>query len=316
MNDEVEQSVAAYRQVARGIAREQGQSTATIIFAGISAEYLRRQEVGATVMDTHAETLLEVVCGDVLATSAVQEIGGLATIRVTNWVASNWNLVQDHADRLLALQGMLGGSVDTPQPERCYVVAAMECVATASDSTTADLAYGGAVAVARTRLGDRWYCLSAEDRDDVLAEVICGDPAWAAAAEELSEGRRGSVRGRVCRQWDEIARQVTEMEVIDTAERLVTVDSVAAGARYAMEEWLRRLPGLDPKAVAYGAAAAEGLARWRHRGGAKGDEELIMRGWAATDPTVTGALETMPAPVRETMVHIVRAMLPELASLN
>lgn len=312
----VEQSIAAYRLAGRTLAREQNQSTATIIFAGVSAEYLHRQEVGATVMDTYAETLLEVICGDVLATEAVQEIGGIATIRVTNWVATNWKLVQEHAERILVTQQLLGEGPVLARVELCHATAAMENVTTARDSTAASVAYAGAVAVARARLGEQWFVLSADDRDAQLLETICGDPAWAAATEELDEDMRAQVRGWVYGRWDEITRRADDMTVVDIAASLVTVDSIAAGARSAMSEWLRRLPDLDPSAVAYGAAAAEGLARWRHRGGAAGDEELIMRGWAATDPAITGSLDTVPVKTRETLVQMVRAVLPDLTPLT
>lgn len=312
----VEQSIAAYRLAGRTLAREQNQCTATVVFAGVSAEYLHRQEVGATVMDTYAETLLEVICGDVLVTQAVQAIGGIATIRVTNWVATNWKLVQEYAERILLTQQLLDEGPALTRVELCHATAAVECASVARDSTTAGMAYAGAVAVARARLGDRWYSLSANDRDAYLSEVICGDPVWATAAEELNEAERVSVHGWVYRRWDEITRQAADMAVVDIAMSLVTVDSIAAGARSAMSEWLRRLPDLDQSAVAYGAAAAEGLARWRHRGGAAGDEELIMRGWAATDPAITGSLDTVPVKTRETVVQMVRAMLSDLTPLT
>jgi hypothetical protein len=308
-----ELSAQLYRRAGQELAREQGLTTAVIVHAGTLAEAGRRRENGLSTTDTVGEAVLEVCCGDVLATRAAREVDALAAARLERWFHANWELVDRHVDRLYTVQQLFDAETGLPQTERCHVTSAMEFTNIARDSTAADLAYAGAVALSRVRLGDRWYGTSADYRDAYLTETICGDPVWATAAEELDEDKRGKVRGWVYGRWEQITEEATAIETVAgviTAES--TYEQKIECTRREVRMRLREVD-LPTEQVAYAAAAAEGLARWLDRGGDDARADAIMHSWALGDPTVAGKLERVSA---ESLAQLRRLVREQWATVS
>lgn len=304
-----ELSAQLHRRAGQELAREQGLTTAAVVHAGTLAEAGRRRENGLSATDTVGESVLEICCGNALATRAAREVDALAAAQLESWFNRNWDRVGEHVDRLYTVQQLLDESVDLPLPERCYETAAAKCVSAARDSTAAHLAYAGAVAVSRARQGERWYCLSADDRDAHVTETICGYPVWATAAAELDDDKRAQVRGWIYHRWDLIA---DEAQAIETAAGMFAVEATYEQsiecARREVRTRLREV-GLPAEQLAYAAAAAEGMIRWRDRGGDDSRADTIMHGWAVGDPTVTGKLERMSAEDLAQLRMVVRAQV-------
>lgn len=304
-----ELSAQLHRRAGQELAREQGLTTAAVVHAGTLAEAGRRRENGLSATDTVGESVLEICCGDALATRAAREVDALAAAQLETWFNRNWDRVGEHVDRLYTVQHLLGVEFGPPQAERCHEAAAMVFTTTARDAATADVAYSGAVAVSRARLGERWYSLSAGDRDAHLTETICGDPVWATAEAELDERKRSSVHGWIYHRWDLITEEAHAIEkTTEVFEVEPTYEQRIEFARREVRTRLREV-GLPAEQLAYAAAAAEGMIRWRDRGGDDSRADTIMHGWAVGDPTVTGKLERMSAEDLAQLRMVVRAQV-------
>lgn len=301
-----ELSAHLYRRAGQELARDQGMKAAGVVHVGTLAEAGRRRELGLSTATTVGEAVLELCCGDALADRAARELDALAGARMERWIHVNWSFVGENVDQLQEVQQLLGAEKSQSQAERCIALAAARSVSVARDSTAASVAYAGAVAVARTRLGDRWFSMSADDRDAHLVETICGDPVWATAAAELDEETRAGTCGWVYLRWDAIteASAVTEtVAAVLAAEP--TAEQRIEGLRREVRMRLREVD-LPADQVAYGAAAAEGLVRWRDRGGDESRADLIMHGWALGDPTVAGRLDGVSTECRAQLRQLVR----------
>ncbi len=202
------QTIDAYRSVGREIGREQGCTAAGVLFAGTCAEYLHRWQSGATTADTPAETLLEALCGDPLATRAGDELGVVAVTRITNWVSVNWHIVGERVRLLVDAEG-----ADTAEEVAYRTVASQMALAVANDHRVARAVLAGAAAVARLRRHSRSDIEgSAEDQ---LAEMAETDPAVAAAWDELNEKGRRGVSSWVISRWSEIVSSAEELVALD-----------------------------------------------------------------------------------------------------
>lgn len=304
-----ELSAQLHRRAGQELAREQGLTTAAVVHASTLAEAGRRRENGLSATDTVGESVLEICCGNALATRAAREVDALAAAQLESWFNRNWRLVGERVDRLYTVQQLISAEFGRPQAERCYETAAMEFTNTARDAATADVAYSGAVAVSRARLGERWYSLSADDRDAHLTETICGDPVWSAAEAELDDRKRRSVHGWVHRRWDLIA---DEAQAIENAAGMFAVEpTYEQRVKFARREVRMRLRevGLPAEQLAYAAAAAEGMIRWRDRGGDDYRADTLMHGWAVGDPTVAGKLDQVSAEDLAQLRMVVRAQV-------
>lgn len=200
------QSIDAYRRAGRAIGLEQGCTAAGVIFAGSCAEYLYRWQVGATAADTPAETLLEVLCGDPLATRAGDELGIVAVTRITNWISVNWSVVEERAQTHPPDTG-------TAEESAYRTVATQMALDVAVNHQVARSVLAGAAAVARLRRHSRSDVEGSTE--DQIAEMTKTDPVVAAAWGELDEkGRRGP-GDWVIKHWDEIAAAAEELAVVD-----------------------------------------------------------------------------------------------------
>lgn len=203
-----EQSVAAYRRVGREIGREQRCTAAGVLFAGVCAEYLHRWQRGATTADTPAETLLEALCGDTLATRAGDELGIVTNTRITNWISTNWSLVEERARLLVG-----DSDPDTAEEAAYRTVATQMALAVADDHHVARAVLAGAAAVARLRRHTRSDVTGSTE--DQLFEMTETDPALAAAWDELDENGRQGASAWVISRWGEIASAAEELAVLD-----------------------------------------------------------------------------------------------------
>lgn len=210
-----EQVIAAYRLAAQEIAREQRPVTAGVVLTGLCAEAAARRRLGATDAATDIEALQELICGDVLATRAVTDLGVFTMLSVASWAGKVEGWISDRAEELLALQAMTAPVPLNPR-ELHIVTAAMESASGAGDATTAAVAYAGAVAVARLRIG-AWEDSTPEERGAALAEVICGDPVWVAAEAELGEVRRRGAAGWVHGRWAGIEERAAVLMQLSAA---------------------------------------------------------------------------------------------------
>ncbi|CPR93531.1 hypothetical protein PP568_06870 [Mycobacteroides abscessus] len=195
--------IAAHRRAGQELAREQRPSTAGVILTGLCAEAAVRRRLGVTDVATDLEAIQELLCGDTLATAAASEVGVMTTLSVIAWAGKIEEWIDDRAQELLRLQELMPTAATDPA-EQHIATAAMESVAAASDAATAMIAYAGAVAVARVRIGDAWEASTDENRDAVVAEVICGDPVWATAADELGAELRRDTAAWVHERWADI----------------------------------------------------------------------------------------------------------------
>ncbi|MGV7586359.1 hypothetical protein PJI74_01325 [Mycobacterium kansasii] len=305
----VQDVTAAYRRAGQELARDQGMKTAGVVHVGTLAEAGRRRELGLSSAATVGEAVLELCCGDALADRAARELDALAGARMERWIHVNWEFVRENVDQLQEVQQLLGAEASPSQAERCMALSAAGSVSMARDSTTASVAYASAVAVARVRLAESWFSMSADDRDVYLVETICGDPVWATAAAELDEDTRSQVRVWVYRRWDAITEASAVTETVAAALGAEpTAEQRIEGLRREVRMRLREVD-LPAAQVAYGAAAAEGLARWRDRGGDEARADLIMDGWALGDPTVAGRLDGVSTESRAQLRQLVRVHL-------
>lgn len=301
-----ELSAQLFRRAGQELARDQGMKTAGVVHVGTLAEAGRRRELGLSSAGTVGEAVLELCCGNALAAHAARELDALAGARMERWLHVNWSFVGENVDQLQEVQQLLGAEKSQSQAERCIALAAARSVSVARDSTAASVAYAGAVAVSRVRLADDWFSMSADDRDAHLVETICGDPVWATAAAELDEETRAGTCGWVYLRWDAITEEAVVTEAVAavlTAEP--TAEQRIEGLRREVRMRLREVD-LPAVQVAYGAAAAEGLARWRDRGGDESRADLIMDGWALGDPTVAGRLDGVSTESRAQLRQLVR----------
>lgn len=320
-----EQSAAIYRRVAQECAHnEPGATTATVVFAGLYAEAKRRWRIGATEAESEASARLELLCGDVLATCAGNELHIRNVIGVGGWMDTNWAYVESQVDTLLRLPTDPVAACRAPG-ERYHATAAMQSISVASDSTTASLAWAGAVATARVRLGDRWYGLSADERDAHLAETMCGDPVWAAASEELDEQLRRGAQRWVHEHWDEIATAAEGLATITTAaDAPATTEQRIEIARHEVRNGM--LGGLRSPSwmggkheqarvavVAYTEAAAEALVRWETAGGSPEGADEVMRLHAEDVTTEVGAQTWITPAARDKLREAVRERWKRLA---
>lgn len=305
-----EQSAALYRRVAQECAREQPHTTtATVVFAGFYAEAKQRWRIGTVEAQNEAEARLELLCGDLLATRAGGELHIRDVLGVGGWLDTNWMYVESRVNSLLQVQELADPSATVGvAAERYYAASAMESLAAAPDSTTAAMAWAGAVATSRMRLGDSWYSLSAGDRDAHLAEVVCGDPVWAAAGEELDDDHCRYAACWVHERWDDICAAAEELASLTTAaDTPPTVEQQVAIARHEVANWLRQTK-LPACGTAYAAAAAEGRVRWLAAGGADEDEDAVMAGFAAGDPAAVEAHTAFTPEARELIRRRVREL--------
>lgn len=301
-----ELSAQLFRRAGQELARDQGMKTAGVVHVGTLAEAGRRRELGLSSAGTVGEAVLELCCGNALAAHAARELDALAGARMERWLHVNWDFVRENVEQLQEVQQLLDAEPSPSQAERCIALSAAGSVSMARDSTVASVAYGCAVAVSRVRLADDWFSMSADDRDAHLVETICGDPVWATASAELDEETRAGTCGWVYLRWDAIteASAVTEtVAAVLAAEP--TAEQRIEGLRREVRMRLREVD-LPADQVAYGAAAAEGLARWRDRGGDEARADLIMDGWALGDPTVAGRLDGVSTESRAQLRQLVR----------
>ncbi|SIJ94113.1 hypothetical protein [Mycobacteroides abscessus] len=293
-----EQSAALYRRVAQECAREEpGTATAVVVFSGFYAEAKQRWRIGAVEAQNEAEARLGLLCGDLLATRAGNELHIRDVIGIGGWLDTNWMYVESRVNSLLRVQELADPvALAEPVEERCHAAAAMESIAAASDSTTAAMAWAGAVATSRVRLGDSWYGLSAGDRDDHLAEVVCGDPVWTAASEELDDDHRLGAARWVHERWDDICSAAEELVAITTvADTPATVEQRIAIARHEVTHGLLwRVRDVEDEGLRQGCrsvrtyteATAEGLVRWEEAGGSPEGADEAMEAYADSDPAV------------------------------
>ncbi|CPR69609.1 hypothetical protein [Mycobacteroides abscessus] len=295
------QSIDAYRRVGREIGREQGCTAAGVVFAGVCAEYLHRWQSGATTANTPAETLLEVLCGDPLATRAGDELGIVAVTRITNWISVNWDLVEERAQLLAVTR-----DADASEEAAYRTVATQMALDVAVDHHVARSVLAGAAAVARLRRHTRSDVEGSTE--DQIAEMAQTDPAVAAAWDELDEkGRRGPGNW-VIKQWDEIAAAAEELAALTAAaDTPPTVEQQVAIARHEVANWLRQTK-LPACGTAYAAAAAEGRVRWLAAGGTDEDEDAVMAGFAAGDPAAAEAHTAFTPEARELIRRRVREL--------
>ncbi|OBK70047.1 hypothetical protein, partial [Mycolicibacterium fortuitum] len=229
-----EESARLYRRAAQECAREEpGTSTATVVFAGFYAEAKRRWRIGAIEAQNEAEARLEQLCGDLLATRAGDELHIRDVIGVGGWLDTNWAHVESRVNSLLQVADLTDPFATVEAVgERYYATSAMESLAAASDSSTAAMAWAGAVATSRMRLGDSWCGLPAEERDTHLAEVVCGDPVWAAAGEELDDDQRRGAARWVHEHWDDICAAAEDLAAAESSRTAATTEQRVEIARH------------------------------------------------------------------------------------
>ncbi|MCP2622069.1 hypothetical protein NLB33_04275 [Mycolicibacterium smegmatis] len=322
-----EQSAALYRRVAQECAREQPHTTtATVVFAGFYAEAKQRWRIGTVEAQNEAEARLELLCGDLLATRAGGELHIRDVLGVGGWLDTNWMYVESRVNSLLQVQELADPSATVGvAAERYYAASAMESLAAAPDSTTAAMAWAGAVATSRMRLGDSWYSLSAGDRDAHLAEVVCGDPVWAAAGEELDDDHCRYAACWVHERWDDICAAAEELAALTAAAVTpVTVEQRIAIARHEVRNGMLhglRNPSEEGGAheqaraavILYTEAAAEALVRWETVGGSPESADEAMRLHAEDASAAVDAQAWITPAARDKLREAVRDRWTQLA---
>ncbi|SLG53524.1 Uncharacterised protein [Mycobacteroides abscessus subsp. massiliense] len=295
------ESIDTYRRAGRAIGREQGCTAAGVIFAGVCAEYMYRSQIGATGMDNPAETLIEVLCGDALGIRAGDELGIVASVRITNWVSVNWSIIEERAQ-------LLGDTpaADTAEESAYRTVATQMALSVADEHHVAVSVVAGAAAVARLR---RHTSSDVEgSTEDQIAEMAQTDPALAAAWDELDETVRRGPGSWVIHRWGDICAAAEELASLTTAaDTPPTVEQQVAIARHEVANWLRQTK-LPACGTAYAAAAAEGRVRWLAAGGADEDEDAVMAGFAAGDPAAVEAHTAFTPEARELIRRRVREL--------
>lgn len=295
------ESIDTYRRAGRAIGREQGCTAAGVIFAGVCAEYMYRSQIGATGMDNPAETLIEVLCGDALGIRAGDELGIVASVRITNWVSVNWSIIEERAQ-------LLGDTpaADTAEEFAYRTVATQMALSVADEHHVAVSVVAGAAAVARLR---RHTSSDVEgSTEDQIAEMAQTDPALAAAWDELDETVRRGPGSWVIHRWGDICAAAEELASLTTAaDTPPTVEQQVAIARHEVANWLRQTK-LPACGTAYAAAAAEGRVRWLAAGGADEDEDAVMAGFAAGDPAAVEAHTAFTPEARELIRRRVREL--------
>lgn len=295
------ESIDTYRRAGRAIGREQGCTAAGVIFAGVCAEYMYRSQIGATGMDNPAETLIEVLCGDALGIRAGDELGIVASVRITNWVSVNWSIIEERAQLLADTP-----AADTAEESAYRTVATQMALIVADEHHVAVSVVAGAAAVARLR---RHTSSDVEgSTEDQIAEMAQTDPALAAAWDELDETVRRGPGSWVVHRWGDICAAAEELASLTTAaDTPPTVEQQVAIARHEVANWLRQTK-LPACGTAYAAAAAEGRVRWLAAGGADEDEDAVMAGFAAGDPAAVEAHTAFTPEARELIRRRVREL--------
>ncbi|SIH16323.1 hypothetical protein [Mycobacteroides abscessus] len=295
------ESIDTYRRAGRAIGREQGCTAAGVIFAGVCAEYMYRSQIGATGMDNPAETLIEVLCGDALGIRAGDELGIVASVRITNWVSVNWSIIEERAQLLADTP-----AADTAEESAYRTVATQMALSVADEHHVAVSVVAGAAAVARLR---RHTSSDVEgSTEDQIAEMAQTDPALAAAWDELDETVRRGPGSWVIHRWGDICAAAEELASLTTAaDTPPTVEQQVAIARHEVANWLRQTK-LPACGTAYAAAAAEGRVRWLAAGGADEDEDAVMAGFAAGDPAAVEAHTAFTPEARELIRRRVREL--------
>lgn len=318
-----QESARLYRRAAQECAREQPHATTTavVVFAGFYAEAKQRWRIGAVEAQNEAEARLELLCGDLLATRAGDELHIRDVIGVGGWLDTNWPYVESRVNSLLQVQE-LADPLATVEAvgERCHATAAVESIAAASDSTTAAMAWAGAVATSRVRLGDSWYSLSADDRDAHLAEVVCGDPVWATAGEELDDDRRRYAARWVHEHWADICAAAEELAAAESSHAPATTEQRIEISRHEVTHGLLwRVRDVDDEGLqqgyrsvrVYGEALAEGLVRWEAAGGSLEGADEAMKAHADAAADVAGAMLSDDS--RSVLLNAVRDRWTQLA---
>lgn len=249
------ESIDTYRRAGRAIGREQGCTAAGVIFAGVCAEYMYRSQIGATGMDNPAETLIEVLCGDALGIRAGDELGIVASVRITNWVSVNWSIIEERAQLLADTP-----AADTAEESAYRTVATQMALIVADEHHVAVSVVAGAAAVARLR---RHTSSDVEgSTEDQIAEMAQTDPALAAAWDELDETVRRGPGSWVVHRWGDICAAAEELASLTTVvEAPLRTDQRADIAKHEVKVWLAQF-GVSEPAIAYAAAAAEGMVLW------------------------------------------------------
>ncbi|RIS67530.1 hypothetical protein D2E70_16285 [Mycobacteroides abscessus] len=202
------ESIAAYERAGRRVAREYGWGTAGVIYCGLVAGVLRRQELTNGTAEVQPEHLVEALCGDRLGNAAADQLGFATCLRLLAWLTAGWGHITWQASEVTLRQ------VDPA--ERHHRRAAEENAIEAGARGASDVAvavYAGVVAAARVRWragADEW-----DDAHLVVATVIEGDPAAEAAHVELDEGFRNGAAKWTNEHWDEIARAAEDLAVLD-----------------------------------------------------------------------------------------------------
>ncbi|NOR99704.1 hypothetical protein [Mycobacteroides abscessus] len=202
------ESIAAYEHAGRQVAREYGCGTAGVIYCGLVAGRLRKQELATGTAEVQPDHLVEALCGDRLGNAAANELGLATCLRLLNWLTVGWDHIAWQASEVTLRRVDPG--------EQHHRRAAEENAVEAGAQGASDVAvavYAGVVAAARVRWragADEW-----DDAHLVVATVIEGDPAAEAAHTELDEGFRNGAAKWTSEHWDEIARAAEDLTVLD-----------------------------------------------------------------------------------------------------
>ncbi len=270
MNEEIqdpERVAAAYRRAGQECAQYYGHGTATVIYAGATAEMVHRWGDGNSGRWANgAEATVELLLGDVLGSRAAQELNAIAALRISDWTSQNWQCVIDRAQSILATESMQEQDPELmratgTQREQCYARSAMEVAAASGDIPACELAYVAACAAARYRGRHRWEALTAEERDELLAATTLGDPVWVTGRAELPAWRQRKTPHWVWERWGQV--EAGAETLLAAQESLAPANSTQriAIARHEVRQWLAP-HGVHETFTAYGQAAAEGLVYW------------------------------------------------------
>ncbi|MBN3458244.1 hypothetical protein JNN96_29825 [Mycobacterium sp. DSM 3803] len=202
------QSIDAYEHAGRLVAREHRRSAAAVIYCGLVAGILRRQEIATGTAELQSEHLIEALCGDRLGNAAANDLGLGTCLQLMNWISGGWDHISWRAGE---------ERVPTPDPaeqhHRCVAEERAVEAGTEGVSLAAVAVFAGVVAAARVRWragGEAWG-----DPNLVVAAVIEGDPAAEAARDELDEGLRNGAAWWISKNWDEIVAAAQDLAALD-----------------------------------------------------------------------------------------------------
>lgn len=195
----------AYRHAAYCIAQDSGAPAAVTAYAGAVASAMHRAPLEGTTL---ACQLIAELSTDPVTHAAATEVGPFTMLTLSDWLQEVWVDVTEIA----ALTAVPELTAD----EQMFHRATAELFAeTDPDTSTAMLAFAGALAVANLR----WLAAGSDPAaTSFVSGVLDADPVAAAAREELDEATRASIALAVGNRWHLITERVQVMEMVHAIE--------------------------------------------------------------------------------------------------